>query len=236
MIPGSDPNSTNESAVTFGASDGVAPAGPAEGDEESQNDTSSSSTEVEQPALRFRNQDGSMTPRSNRPVDPDVISIPRSPSIRSCPMSNRGVVSGGGGRGDPEAASTASGGNPVGGSRVRGRGNPEAARDTDPVTNETSSVRTPLTPTPQSENPFIRHSHAASAAAATAEANRSIDELLDEATQTIAGQAAQLTAQELEVAALRNRDVTLGSRVDDLRNQIDQNAATHDAEVQRLAR
>ena len=39
------------------------------------------------------------------------------------------VGSGGSGRGNPDAASTASGVAPVGGSRVRGRGNPEAARD-----------------------------------------------------------------------------------------------------------
>ena len=238
MIPGSDPNSTNESAATFGASDGVAPAGPAAGDEESQNETSSSSTEVEQPALRFRNQDGSMTPRSNRPIELDTIAggSSRTPSIRSGPMSNRGVVSGGGGRGNPEAASTASGGNPAGGSRVRGRGTPEAARDSNPFTNETSSVRTPLTPTPQSENVFLRHSHAVSAATATAEANRSIDELLNEATQTIGVQAARLTVQELDMAALRSRDALMSSRVDDLRIEIDRNAATHDAEVQRLSR
>ena len=144
MIPGSDPNSTNESAVTFGASDGVAPAGPAEGDEESRNDTSSSSTEVEQPALRFRNEYGSRTTRSNSPIELDTVAGTRSPSIRSGPISDRGArASAGSGRVTPEAVSTASGVAPVGGSRVRGRGNPDAARDSVPVTSVTLYMQFP---------------------------------------------------------------------------------------------
>ena len=50
------------------------------------------------------------------------------------------VGSGGSGRGNPDAASTASGVAPVGGSRVRGRGDPVAARDSDPNTIGTRSV------------------------------------------------------------------------------------------------
>ena len=136
----------------------------------------------------------------------------------------------------PGAASTANGVTPGGGSRVRGRVTPEAARGSALVTSEVSSVRLPLTSTPPSENPFICNSHSASAAAATAEANRAIDELLDEATQTIAGQAAHIATQEIEVDALRGRDIVHDSRVRDLHDQIDQTAATHDAEIQGLTR
>ena len=95
-------------------------------------------------------------------------------------------------------------------------------------------MRLPLTPTPPSDNRFICHSHAASAAAATAEANKAIDELLYEATQTIAGQAAHIATQEIEVDALRRRDIVHDSRALDLHDQIDQTVAAHDAEIQYL--
>ena len=95
-----------------------------------------------------------------------ALDLHRRRSARSRPMSNRCArASGSGGRGDPEAVSTASGGDPVGGSRVRGRGDPEAARGSDPIANETSSVQLPL----------ISHLHAASAAVAGEDTHEEIE-------------------------------------------------------------
>ena len=78
-----------------------------------------------------------------------TLDLLRRKSSRSCRLSNSDDrVSGSSGRATPEAASTANGVIPGGGSRVRGRVTPEAARGSAPVTSEVSSVRLPLTSTP----------------------------------------------------------------------------------------